>query len=245
MKISRVSQGELKSLSFIDFWPMYLAAHRLPGTRALHYFATVVGILMTVEALWAKEPLVFILGITLSYMIAISAHWNIEHNQPLISVSMIWGALADLRMCWLALTGQLHNEFTQHQIIGFSQKATMQKPVADSTSLDVSQAKQKQSMGFPLMLVLASTAGLILSLFNLYIELAETALNLAYPIFQLGIPLVAFSGALIAASTARLSTSPEFMILEREISLQRASCALFSFGLAAILLSKLADGILL
>src|SRR5262245_35585309 len=103
-------------MSFRDFWPFYLRSHRLPGTRALHYFATAFGILAAVEAIMAQQPSVFVLGIAISYLIAICAHWFVERNEPLIRLNAFWGAVADLRMCWLALRGRMKGELAQHGI---------------------------------------------------------------------------------------------------------------------------------
>lgn len=92
------------TIPFAEFWRRYLDAHRKPGTRAAHYAATVLGIASTVAAIHQSEPMYMIGGIALSYAIAIGSHWMIEGNQPLIRVNALYGAVADLKMCWLALT---------------------------------------------------------------------------------------------------------------------------------------------
>lgn len=97
-------------MSFADFWPRYLDAHRRPGTRGAHYLATVLGILSTIAAIYHAH-LGFLLGIALSVALAVGSHWLIERNQPLIRVNAFYGAIADLRMFWLALTGRLRWEY--------------------------------------------------------------------------------------------------------------------------------------
>ena len=67
-------------MSFKEFWPLYMRAHRLPGTRALHYFATAIGILSAIEAVVAHKPYVFLFGIAISYGIAIFAHSSLSSN---------------------------------------------------------------------------------------------------------------------------------------------------------------------
>lgn len=56
----------------------------------------------------------FVAGIAVSYVTAFSSHWFIEHNQPVVMRGahlMLFGAMADLRMCWLAATGGIDQEY--------------------------------------------------------------------------------------------------------------------------------------
>ncbi len=96
-------------MTFREFWPLYLQAHSQPGTRAVHYFATIFGLGSAVAAAIAGEVLL-LLGIAVAYGLAISAHALIEKNRSMIRVNPLWGAIADLRMFWLALTGGLGRE---------------------------------------------------------------------------------------------------------------------------------------
>jgi hypothetical protein len=97
-------------MPFREFWPLYLRAHRRRATRQVHYLATVFGASMAVVAVIVSEAVVFVIGIGGAYGMAVGAHWVFEGNQPLIRVNPLWGAIADLRMCWLALTGGLAAE---------------------------------------------------------------------------------------------------------------------------------------
>jgi hypothetical protein len=103
-------------MRFGEFWPLYLHAHSRRGTRAAHYVATGFGASMGVAAIAIEEAWLLPVGIGLSYVIAVLSHWRIERNQPLITVNPFWGAVADLRMCWLALTGQLTRELIRHGV---------------------------------------------------------------------------------------------------------------------------------
>jgi hypothetical protein len=98
-------------LSYAEFWRLYLAAHRKPATRAIHYGATVVGAAGTLAAVLLREPLLCPAGIGLGFTMAIAAHRFIERNRPLIRVNALYGAVSDLRMMWLGLTGQLPAEY--------------------------------------------------------------------------------------------------------------------------------------
>ena len=98
-------------IPFSEFWPLYLNAHRHPGTRAAHYTATALGGISTIGAIQYGQAGFMAAGITLSYALAVCSHWLIEGNQPLIRVNAFHGARADLWMCWLALTGRLGKEY--------------------------------------------------------------------------------------------------------------------------------------
>jgi hypothetical protein len=98
-------------MPFSEFWQRYLDAHRRPGTRAAHYAATLLGASSAVVAVHQADPSYMAGGIMLSVAIAVGSHWLIEGNQPLILVNPLYGAIADVRMCWLALTGSLDGEY--------------------------------------------------------------------------------------------------------------------------------------
>mgnify|MGYP000170279417 CR=1 FL=1 len=100
-------------MSFAEFWRLYLDAHRHPVTRGMHYSATIVGIVTTALAILHQQPLFCAAGIAFAVVMAVTSHWWVEHNQPLIRVNAFYGALADLRMCWLALTGRITAEYAR------------------------------------------------------------------------------------------------------------------------------------
>ncbi len=103
-------------MRFKEFWPVYLRAHSRPSTRAMHYLATGNGASAGVLSVALGEVWIFPSGIALSYAMAVLAHWIFERNQPLILVHALWGAVSDLRMCWLALTGGLADELVRHGV---------------------------------------------------------------------------------------------------------------------------------
>ncbi|WP_119304428.1 DUF962 domain-containing protein [Dongia deserti] len=100
-------------MPYRDFWVAYLDAHRKPATRGMHYLATLTGIGGAVLAVWLEFLWFMAGGIALGVVIAVSSHHLIEHNQPLIRVNPFYGAVSDLRMCWLALTGGLTAEYAR------------------------------------------------------------------------------------------------------------------------------------
>lgn len=100
-------------MPYRDFWVAYLDAHRNPATRAMHYLATVTGMAGAVVAIWFEFLWLMAGGIGIAVTMAVTSHWWIEHNRPLIRVNPFYGALSDLRMCWLALTGGLRSEYAR------------------------------------------------------------------------------------------------------------------------------------
>jgi hypothetical protein len=100
--------------SFKEFWPLYLRAHQHRGTRIGHYCATAialsnVAISIILQSIWPT-----ILGIVLGYTIAIASHRLGDGSKSLVLVNPVWGAVADFKMCWLALTGGFAAELARH-----------------------------------------------------------------------------------------------------------------------------------
>jgi len=217
-------------MTFRDFWPHYLRAHRLPGTRALHYFASVLGILAAIEAIAVRQPLIVPVGVAIAYAITISAHWFVEGNRPVFRANPLWWGVAELRMCWLALTGHLKRELgSLAQVRG--------------APLDRGNADRGRRTGLvgPLALLAISLAGLTAGLIDLS-DLSESHETLAYPFIQLGAPITAFAAALLSAGMARIALRQTAGAAESndahahsadEASLRRACLVLIVIGIVA------------
>lgn len=215
-------------MTFREFWPLYLRAHRLPGTRLLHYFATAIGAMAAIEAVLTREPLVLLGGTLLSCAIARVAHWLEHDSQPRVRAGGLWAAAATVRMCWLAMTGRLAREMRSLEAIALpSDQTGLPQPVP--------------AAGGGMLLLLASAAGLTAGLLDLR-DMAEPAELSRYPMIQLGVPIVAFATALMAASTAWLAARREVPVAvpaafappARSVhtgSLRRACIALLLFGM--------------
>jgi hypothetical protein len=251
------------AMTFREFWPRYLRAHRLPGTRAMHYVATAVGFLAAAEAAMLQQPWVLAAGIALAYGIAIAAHRFVEGNAPLIAVNPVWGAIADLRMTWLATTGRLGRELARHGVIDWRSArgddgpaaaaagdagrpaTTAERIVAALDDFDETARHALRYYGgrFPrYALLVASTAGLAAGLADLH-DLFEDAHHLTYPLLQLGAPIVAFAmaaasscGALAAAGRHLRAVLDRFAALTAEAP-PGAAAARAGFGLCAERLS--------
>jgi hypothetical protein len=99
--------------SFADFWPIYLRAHSDPRCRALHYAASVTG-LMALAALIATGDWRWLLaGVFASYGFAWIGHFFVEKNLPLTFKYPLWSFLADYRMFFRWLTGGLSDDLAR------------------------------------------------------------------------------------------------------------------------------------
>jgi hypothetical protein len=219
-------------MTFTQFWPLYLRAHRLAGTRAMHYAATAVGVMAAIEAVIAQQLWVFVAGIALAYAMAIASHWFIENNQPLIRINAFWGAIADLRMIWLALTGRLGDEFARYgisELDGADAPAMPKMPEKDEpnpvgmpsrrdlaaaervlAALDEFDGFARHAMRFygarvyRYALLVAGALGLFVGLADLR-DLVEPTSKLAYPLVQQGLPILAFALALASSCAGLLA----------------------------------------
>jgi hypothetical protein len=222
-------------MTFKEFWPRYLEAHSLPGTRSLHYFASVIGLISVIEAIVSRQPLL-LAGIGLGYAIAIGAHRFIELNRPMIRVNAFWGMVADVRMCWLALTGGLREEIDR-------------RVCADADAPGVAPRKRGRMRMTPVirtMLLGVAALGLAAGLLDLD-DLFEVEIGLHYALIQLGAPVAAFAGALflglaaMAKSLSALARDERGPMSSAEESLWRASIALLAFGGLALAMAELAE----
>ena len=95
--------------TFADFWPYYLREHSRPVCRYLHYLGTVAAWGMLALGITASPW--FYLGIPFAgYGPAWVGHFFIEHNKPATFKYPIWSLLADYRMFFSAMTGNLRQE---------------------------------------------------------------------------------------------------------------------------------------
>jgi hypothetical protein len=116
-------------ISYSDFWRLYLQAHRRPATRGVHYAATMVGAASTLASAALGEVLLAPLGILVAIGMAVGSHRFIEHNRPLIRVNPLYGALCDLRMLWLGVTGGLPREYARLGLASVAPRPKTTAPV--------------------------------------------------------------------------------------------------------------------
>ena len=100
--------------SYDAFWPLYLAEHRRPGTRRLHFLGTGLGLGLlaaaAVLAEWRLVPAAIVAG----YAFAWIGHAFIERNRPATFTHPLWSLISDFRMFGLWLAGRLAPELRRH-----------------------------------------------------------------------------------------------------------------------------------
>ena len=90
-----------------EFWPRYLAAHRDPRTRALHYAGTSAALLLLIAAASARDWRFLVAAAIVGYACAWIGHAVFEHNKPETFGHPFWSLYSDFRMLALFLIGRL------------------------------------------------------------------------------------------------------------------------------------------
>jgi hypothetical protein len=97
-------------MSFEEFWPRYLQAHRDPRTRLLHVAGTLAGTALVLGAVASRKPWVAAVGLFAGYGPAWFSHAFIEHNRPETFRAPIASLRADFVMAWHVLRGTIEEQ---------------------------------------------------------------------------------------------------------------------------------------
>jgi hypothetical protein len=100
----------MQASSFDEFWPYYLTQHAQPATRLLHVAGTLLALLLLLVAIATGRARYAMMAPVVAYALAWIGHGAIEHNHPATFEHPLWSLRADIRMCWLWLTGGLGDE---------------------------------------------------------------------------------------------------------------------------------------
>lgn len=97
-------------MTFDEFWPRYVRAHRHPATRALHAVSSLVpfafaALAVVSGSLWWVVAIPFV-----AYGIAWFAHFFIERNKPETFNYALLSLAADYKMFLLTITGRMGEE---------------------------------------------------------------------------------------------------------------------------------------
>ena len=96
--------------TYAEFWDFYVAEHREPLTRLLHFVGTSLGIVLLVWIVrtgnWYYFPLCFVTG----YAFAWFSHFFVEHNKPASFKYPFWSFISDYKMMLYMLTGKMNAE---------------------------------------------------------------------------------------------------------------------------------------
>ncbi len=105
-----------RSPDYKTFWPVYLAAHSRPATRAIHIAGTAACILLILAAAAFANPWLLAAAVIVGYAFAWFSHGLVEGNPPATFRHPLWSILSDFRMLFLWLGGRLDGELARHGI---------------------------------------------------------------------------------------------------------------------------------
>ncbi len=106
-----------ENMTFQEFWPRYLQAHRDPRTRLFHVAGTLAGTALVLAAASARKPWLAVAGLAAGYGPAWFSHAFIEHNRPETLGAPIASLRADFVMAYHVLRGTI-----DHQLAGNSEE---------------------------------------------------------------------------------------------------------------------------
>jgi len=99
--------------SYDAFWLHYLAQHRRPGTRLLHYLGTALGLACLALAAARLDWHLLIAAPLVGYGCAWLGHFGLEGNKPATFGHPAWSFFSDFRMLALAATGRLGGQLAR------------------------------------------------------------------------------------------------------------------------------------
>ena len=100
-------------MSYPEFWRRYLAAHRDPRTRALHYLGSLFGLSALALAGITRDWRWLVAAPLVGYTLAWLGHLAFEHNRPETFGHPGWSLLSDMRMLGLFVSGRLGRELAR------------------------------------------------------------------------------------------------------------------------------------
>src|SRR5579862_2736281 len=86
------------AMSRAEFWSYYLAAHRDPRSRALHYMGTLGAAALLVLAALGRDWRWLVAVPFVGYGPAWLGHLVFEHNRPATFAHPLWSLASDIRM---------------------------------------------------------------------------------------------------------------------------------------------------
>jgi hypothetical protein len=97
-------------MTFEEFYPEYLAAHRDRRTKIVHTAGLLSGLAIGVTGLLRRKPGMLLAGLALGYVPAFVSHWVFEKNQPKTLEHPGLSFCGDFVMVYQFLTGTLADD---------------------------------------------------------------------------------------------------------------------------------------
>jgi hypothetical protein len=94
-------------VTFTEFYPEYLAAHRDPRTKLVHTVGLLSGLAVGAAGIALRRPALIAGGLALGYLPAFVSHWVFEKNQPKTLEHPALSFCGDFVMVYQFLTGKL------------------------------------------------------------------------------------------------------------------------------------------
>lgn len=103
-----MSEENIKT--YAEFWDFYVAEHRQPLTRLLHFIGTSLGLVLLVWFLKNGTYLYLPLCLVVGYGFAWVSHFYIEKNKPASFKYPLWSFISDYKMMFYMLIGKMNSE---------------------------------------------------------------------------------------------------------------------------------------
>jgi hypothetical protein len=97
----------VRSKTYREFWPRYLAEHRRTATRHLHFAGTGLGLVLLAGAVAAGDGHLAAAALVSGYAFAWAGHAVVERNRPATFTHPLWSLASDFRMLFTWLAGSL------------------------------------------------------------------------------------------------------------------------------------------
>ena len=95
--------------SFEEFWPYYVAQHRHPVNRGLHFVGTTLVLACLCLAVLSSPLWLVVMPVT-GYGLAWIGHFAFERNRPATFTYPLWSLRGDFRMYRLLWLGRMSPE---------------------------------------------------------------------------------------------------------------------------------------
>lgn len=102
-----MGEGEKKFKSFSEFYPYYLSEHGNPVNRRLHFFGSLLTIIVVLFVIFTQTWIALILVPILGYGFAWIGHYFVEKNKPTTFTYPLYSLMGDWVMFKDILTGKI------------------------------------------------------------------------------------------------------------------------------------------